>query len=624
MSALASIGPLTTREFTHESFLTPIPSNINGHPIFPPHNADIPCGSLRIINIHVSAEGLPNTKYFSKTDPVCTFSIQTNLGYQEYGRTEVCWNMLDPLWIRPFTYRVKDTPELLLFSIYDVITNAIAMNQQKFLGAVEIDPISLLNSPTHSLDIPIQPPENAAPKGVFHINYFEIMPCQGALFLTFKGTNLGGPGLKKINPFFVIQRLSPHSNKFVSVYKSEVKLKKRETEWDNVELGIQYLCGGDMSTIIRINLYDYRQRDIDGLVGFFDTTVESILYDKISNFQFTSPHGGKVGNLKVILLNHWTGPRLFDYRLRGVQLGAMIAIDFSATNVDAIITNRVQHLDEGLFSYKAAINDTCDLLYPLTMGEPYIAYGFADFGNSKKLISLSLDKIDNRGLIPNAKTLIQLYTNAKTKITYPKKCYIAPVINEAAIAAQHRWDTERTISVLVILTNGRFADLKEGVDEMVNAEMSPLVIIMVAMGGTRRELDNIFKGKKGILTDSFGRRTQRRILTLVSYSTDRRPNERLPNKIAPSAKKMAREYLEMINFYQEIETNANGPISPISRPFSPQKPPPHIERPRTPPLSRKSSRRGRNQPGSLPMSHSQSIISEKEVIDENFIIFLDS
>jgi hypothetical protein len=526
-----------TREFTHQSYQDEIDANINGFPIFPPQNADQPAGSLRLVNIHVSAEGLSNRKLFSKADPLCALYVAGSHGLHEYGRTEVCWNIANPLWVRPFTYHVRPGPSLLIFSIYDIISTSASLSEQRGLGECQIDLIDLLAAPDHSVDLDI---ENGS--GVLHVRFYDMEPCQGSLFFRFF---LRLPSqIRRPNPFFIVERLSAHGQAFIPVYKSRVISQTCQADWENIELSVQFTCGGDFTRLVRLRVFDCRRSNTENCLGFVDTSVDVIMSSPQS-FKLCDASGKHTGEFLVTLLNHWTTPRLFDFRLRGVQLAAMLAIDFSSTPLDQIYSNRVQHLNTGAFSYRTAINDTCDLLNPLTMGQPYVAYGFANFPGELKLSPLD----DARDFIPSAKRLIQLYDLAKQRTMYPSKARIAPVFRKAREVAQRRWAEERTITILVVLTNGRFSDLQEGIDELVEGQDDPLCVIMIVMGGRRRDLDRAFRKKHGRIQNRNGTKTKRRVLSMGSYLEDQvYPDERLPQKLAPSAKKIARQWLELMQF----------------------------------------------------------------------------
>lgn len=544
--------PLTTRQFTPESYDDEITANINGSPIFPPHNADIPPGSLRIINIFVSAKGLPNVKFFSKTDPLCAMFVQGDHGWHEYGRTEVSWDILNPLWIRPFTFHVKENPELLRFEVYDIISDQCTLGAQKQIGECEVELSTLLRSPTHSLELTIFDPKNQEPKGILNVHFYDIAPCQGSLFFNINCRKLVKKrSFQHLNPFFILQRFPKYSQQFTAVYKSSVKRNTTNPDWENVEFALQYTCSGDTSTSVRILVMNHKDKDFDNMIGFIDTTFDFLKEQGKVEMDLHDNEGHKTGQINISFVQHFERPRLFDYRLRGVQLSTMFAIDFSSTSYDGLYSNRIQHSDSGNFSYRAAINDLTDVLLPLTMGQSYLAYGFADFPGDEKVFSLtSVDKISKRSeYIPNAKNLMHLYSSYKEKTMYPPKCRLAPVFRKCREIAIQRWREEHTISILVILTNGKFCDLPEAIDALVEAEKDPLVVLMVVLGTNRRDLDNTFKNKNGVICNSTGHMTARKMVTLTTFQEEKVFNlSRLPRKLNMSVKKMARQWLEFTRF----------------------------------------------------------------------------
>lgn len=332
------------------------------------------------------------------------------------------------------------------------------------------------------------------------------------------------------------------SGDWVAVYKSSMKSKTKKAEWDQVELALQYICSGDFDNLIRVKIFDGKHCNTDSSIGHFDTSLRKMMSGDPEVFQLSDERGHHVGEFTAVMTHHWTSPRLFDYRMRGVQLAAMIAVDFSSTPIDNLYSNRLQHSETGPFSYGGAINDVCDLLHLLTSGMAYQAYGFADFPGDNKLVSLTGNH--DTDTIRNARALLQMYDTIKEKITYPRECVLAPVFEKAIEVAQTRWREEHAITVLVILTNGRFRDLQRAIDVLVEAESAPLATVMLVLGRRRRDLDNAFRHKHGRVTDSHGRRTKRRIISIGAYLEDQvYPDERLPKKLAPAAKKMAREWL---------------------------------------------------------------------------------
>jgi hypothetical protein len=127
-----------------------------------------------------------------------------------------------------------------------------------------------------------------------------------------------------------------------------------------------------------------------------------------------------------------------------------------------------------------------------------------------------------------------------------------------------RWTEERAITILVVLTNGKFSDLQEGIDEFVDAQYDPLCVLMIVMGGRRKDLDRAFRNRHGIIQNSEGVKTQRRVVSIGAYLEDQvYPDERLPQKLAPAAKKIARQWLELMEFESpsiQFEVAAEGNV----------------------------------------------------------------
>ena len=544
-----------TREFTPASFEEEISANVNGNPLYPPHNMSINPATLRLINIHVSAEGVTTDKLFSKTDPMCVMFTETPRGWHEYGRTEVCWSILDPVWVRPFTYNViPDKPQLLSFEIYDVVETFYELSEQKLIGSAQLDLSVLLSSPTHCVKLDIVNERDGRGRGVLTVHFFDLEPAHGSMFFKMGVRDIrGGTLLGKINPFFVISRYSPFSQEFVAVYKSAVCSKSNSASWSNIELFKQFVCGEELSNAVRITIYDYQRSDTDNYLGHFDTSLLDLAQHGTSEFDIIHKDKGELsGKFRVKLLMHCETPRLFDYRLFGVQIQATIAIDFSATRFGLSFSNIGQHMENGVFSYRYAINDVCDLLQPLTMGQPYSAYAFADFANGVKLKSLVTRR--ERDSLLNATMLLRSYERLKRNAKFPDTVQLMPVIETAREDARRKWETERTISILAVITNGLLADLPAAIDSLVDSEEEPLVVIIVVMGGPRRDLERAFKHHHGLLTDSSGKTTRRRVVKLVTYLEDRvYPDPRLPKKLMPAAKAMARKWLEFTDFYQKAK-----------------------------------------------------------------------
>ncbi|OHS96336.1 hypothetical protein TRFO_09978 [Tritrichomonas foetus] len=590
-----------SRELSPESFKESITSTVNGNTLYPPPSET--ATHPHIINIHCSAESMPKSTFFSKKDAICVMYTPCKHGWHEYGRTEVCWNILNPIWVRPFTFRIDGNFESMHFKVYDVNENSYDMSHQDEIGCCEISVNDFLkhSSETNYLQLSLFNNKTGRQTGMLNLYYFELVPhIYGSLFFRMSVKDLKSPGrILKANPFFVISRLHKMTGRFVPVYKSAIMSRKCECYWEDIEIFMQFFCGGDLDLPMRITFHDYKtngfktigeiittigQLKLAGECKFYITPIlpqqhetqqlqpsshsssqtqdESQQYQQYLTTQLNSEQIQQLqiqyqqkstkdtkGVFFTKLQSECSLPRLFDYRLIGVQLSPMVGIDYSSTVVSFTFNNIGQHLENGVFSYRYCLNDVCDLLTPLVMGQPYSTYLFADFPNEQKIKSLALNK--QTDTLPDVLSVLMSYERAKRTIKFPKKCYLTPLIVKAREVSRKRWNESRSITVLVIITNGKFEDLKNAIDCFVEAENDPLVTIIVSMGGNRKDLDHAFKHHHGIIENSLGKKTSRRTVKLTTYLEFKTyPDPRLPHHITPCAKKMARMYLESIEYFR--------------------------------------------------------------------------
>jgi hypothetical protein len=325
------------------------------------------------------------------------------------------------------------------------------------------------------------------------------------------------------------------------VFKSVVSSDRK---WDRVEIALQFLCAGDLNQVIRINVFDFMAMRRDRRVGFTDTTVRVLCSQ--GSFDLRSDRGELVGRL---LLDHRapiTCPRFPDYRLKGIQVAPMLAVDFSSSYVSFFTTNRVQHISNGILTYGNLINGVFDNLRNICLGQHWLAYGFADFPE-RKLMPLSMSRTHRK--MKSVKALISAYWSFRDHASYPENAPLKPVFVEARSVARERWEQHRAITLVVVLTNGRFCDLPDAVNELVDAQEDPIIVILVTIGGTPREAEMIFHPPDGKLRHTDGRAAERTMLNIVSYEKNCHcADQGLEARMVPSIHKMGLEWIDRVGF----------------------------------------------------------------------------
>lgn len=504
-----------TREFVPDFYEEEIRSFPNGYKIYPHKFETLKNKNFHLINLFVNADGLPDVGFFTKTDPICVLSIEGDDGPIEYGRTEVCWNYLDPWWARPFTIMVDpNKPMLLYFDIYDISSNSYRLKDQKHLGSTQIDLSTLLNNKKHSAKLDISSNENddQSVVGYLTINFFDVEPdCFGGSRYTFGVKNIVSDERKltRTNPFFVVQRLEKHSNYFVPVFKSAVFPKANSCMWKEVTFSHQFICGNDLKTPLRISVFDFYERDTDNFVGACDTSLEEIM--KAGNLKFNLK--GKSGKIVGEFIANFNGevkqPLLSDYLLKGAHYNPVLAVDFSSTKYNSSnYTNKDLHFGPGTFSYQNAINDTADAMRILINGAPYNIIGMND-----KVFTISESA-------PSLKEINSDYMDAKFVASFSETINLKGAIEHAMKGAEERWETSRAITTLIIISNGKFSELQKSIDLLIECESKPLIVLLVMMGDERSELQAILGQNNGALVHSSGKLGIRPIIKMVAYRED--------------------------------------------------------------------------------------------------------
>lgn len=560
----SSLGLMITKEFKSSFYEEEIKAVSNGSEIFPRCSGTNDPRNYHVVNIHVSATGLPDVGIITKTDPICTISRVGPNGYEEYARTEVCWNYLNPWWVRPFTYTVPlsgESSELLTFDIYDVSSPEISLSQQRLLGTSYLDIMQLIDSPTHTLSLNItdskRQDNQQATIAQLHLSYFDVNPdAYGSVLFKFSASNIKSVSRKftNPNPFFVIQRYLPQTasstdplikNSFIPVYKSGVQNKCTDCSWDNVELLIQFICGGDLDLPLRLCAYDFIARDTDNYLSYAETTMRELMNPSGHVYHLRNNQGEYAGDISVQMIAKIERPRFYDYQLMGVELSTIVAVDFSSTPFDNMYSNRTQHMDVDDLSYRSVMGMLFDEFRMLIAGRPISTLAFGDFDNKPKAFPISKSQSE----MISFDSVLHKYLEFKSHVQYPDQAFLAPVIAEARKSAPINWEKNKAVTFLLILTNGIFNDQQEAIEQIISAVNEPIVISMVIMGSNKRSIEKKISAIPTLVNPDGQKICKRNVISVFhyEYTSDSMSPNLSPNLVL-STQKMFVDYLEMSDF----------------------------------------------------------------------------
>lgn len=181
-------------------------------------------------------------------------------------------------------------------------------------------------------------------------------------------------------PFFELYRKvdRPTGATWISVYRSNTMRNNLNPRWTPAELDLEAICNGDLSTAMKVIVWDYRKRGHHKMMGEFETTVKgfqaALADDQQPGIGFSlvkADTGKNVGTIQVLDATvHGAVPELkeraptegmqapaqipaqvkekpttvpskpprrpefVDYLSGGCQISLAVAIDFTASNGD--------------------------------------------------------------------------------------------------------------------------------------------------------------------------------------------------------------------------------------------------------------------------------------------------
>lgn len=534
--------------------------------------------------VQKSKNSISNSPYIFNNNAICVLFIEDSQGRKEYARTEVIWNQDEPNWVKCISLEVfPDISEMLYFEIYEITSNNRNIEHQKLLAVGNIELNTLVHSLSKYVQVPLSKAGTNDTVGYLDLNYYEPMPdVEGSYIFTFKVNEFHSPTriIQSPQPYFIIKRMNESSNHYMNVYKSRVvnHLKNKTAEWKCIELNLQAICGGDIDLPIRISLYDFlSQKHVNNKNGFIDTTLRRLIENK--DFDFADDEGKIIAHLYAEFITKNENPCFFDFKLKGMKIQPILGIDFSSTKINYVDSNRLLHFDNSQFSYIAAITEIYDSIHELVKDQSFISYAFANFKGAKVLplycenmkenqkISMNIDQTKNiccsytprksamiqsqqrncehKSYHSSIKTIVDCYNYTKNHITYPEYSLVEPLISKALKDAQHRFEVDGTISLLIIVSNGIFADFNIAVNRLVEAEDIPLITLFVLMDGMRTEINNRIIQTKGKLVDDLGLKSKRILADAVIYSDGSTLcDNRLDEKIVPSIERMVTDFFK--------------------------------------------------------------------------------
>ena len=364
------------------------------------------------------------------------------------------------------------------------------------------------------------------------------------------------------NELLILEAEKFEKTKEVINIKFEIKANRYIT-FDNIKYKMYYEIFSDTKlyrseclndegifNIVKIPLVLFKERKIKILfykntrkiVGNFNLSINEFINEKIMNFELNGVSLKIISKSKII--KNYT---FVDYLKAGVQIGLMIAIDFTQSNGDPNNGDSLHYIDGPTPSqYERAIYTCGHMIAYYDYDQLFPAFGFgANINNdSTPLFNLNFQKDPDIKFIQG---VIDAYHKAVHKIVFSGPTLFAPIIHK--INKMIKTDINNfKYNVLMILTNGKIDDINETIDELVESSFLPLSIVIIGVGYADFSQMKVLDADINPLINSKGEKACRDIVQFVPFLKYERNPEKLSAEVLAEIPRQLIEYYEQNNF----------------------------------------------------------------------------
>ncbi|KAK2974177.1 hypothetical protein RJ640_021468 [Escallonia rubra] len=467
-------------------------------------------GLFSQIELSLSASDLRDRDVLSKSDPIAVIYTKGRDGaLQEFGRTEVVINSLNPQWITKHTlnYHFEEL-QTLVFRVYDVDTQfhdlevkMLKLEEQQFLGEAICTLAEIVTTSSRSLTLDLASREESTRSthlrklGQLSVHAEECFSSKTATELILRCSDLENKDLfSKSDPFLIISK-KVESGITIPICKTEVLKNELGPTWKPVYLSIQEVGSKDNPLVIEcFNFNSNGKHDLIGKVEKSLSDLEKLQSTEQGEHLFVPTSVGNNHHNKVLksrlFVDKFTESvqhTFLDYIAGGYELNFMVAIDFTASNGNPRLNDSLHYIDPSgrPNAYQKAILEVGEVLQFYDTDKRFPAWGFGARpidGPVSHCFNLngSMSYCEVEGI----QGIMTAYTSALFNVSLAGPTLFGPVINAAAlVASQSLADKKQKYFVLLIITDGVITDLQETKDALVKASDLPLSILIVGVGG---------------------------------------------------------------------------------------------------------------------------------------------
>ena len=289
---------------------------------------------------------------------------------------------------------------------------------------------------------------------------------------------------------------------------------------------------------IKILFYNNRRK----IVGNFTLSIYKFINKEIFKVNLNGVNFKVISNSQLI--KNYT---FVDYLKAGIQIGLLIAIDFSESNGDPNNGDSLHYIDDvHPNQYERAIYTCGHMIAYYDYNQLFPAFGFgADIDdNSTPLFNLNFEKEPDIKLIQG---VIEAYHKAVHKIKFSGQALFAPIIQKVNKMIKKDINNFK-YNILMILTNGKIDDINETIDELVESSFLPLSVVIIGVGNANFSLMKRLDADINPLINSKGEETSRDLVQFVPFLKFEKNPEKLLDEVLAEIPRQLVEYYEQNNY----------------------------------------------------------------------------
>ena len=506
--------------------------------------------NLEIIDIHVSLKNVRKLDKVSESDPMVVLSIPVDGQIVEVARTEVIWNDCNPSFVKFFKAAfIFQIQQPLIFDVYDVDSEHAPLKNHDYIGRVETNMQTIMSNKLRSIEFPI-------------VLGNDDSGAQGTLVLAIEQSKdnssviKGQVSVKKLRkihtfsrnrPYVLISRVS-ETGKDLPVFRTAAGPKSYTYTFKEFEIPASNVGDGNLSTLITVSAMHYSTRKADKLIGSVQNTVSYFIDTAGQPQQLYDKENRKAGSILFNKLALEKKPTFYDYLQSGLQLNLITAIDFTISNGDPSSPYSLHYINPESFNqYEKCIWEIGSIICPYDTDQEFAVFGFGATVDGRVNHCFPLNGNSKNPNVHGLDGILNVYRQYLKDVSLNGPTYFHCIIEAAGEVAKVSFQTSRTYTVLLILTDGCINDLNETARTIVEKAHTPLSIIIIGVGSADFSSMEFLDGDDGELKKYSRGHKVRDIVQFVPFN--KYQNGNLAAEVLAEIPSQVHQYCSANGFY---------------------------------------------------------------------------